>query len=1051
MKKMKALLFSLALGFSLAAAGCMGGLNNAESSSVQSIVESSSVQSIVESSNVESSNVESSAEASSSIDWFESDVVNTATVRFAAAQVDVRQYESIALGYTVRGTTEEVKFTSSDESIATVDANGVVTAKGKLGEVTITLTVGDISATCTVNVKESPYVPQIAFNESEYIIEAGETLQFTVWTEWNKQVFDEEVEYAVSFAENSTDAKAKISVEGNQVKVVSVEAEKIDIIISTTVRGIYTSETVTVNVIANKMKILPTTLDYKPVEGGYYIGVATTALMGDMVNSLPLAFVTTKGGEEVDDVTIEWSVEGDAAVITDGNIVGQKRGEATIIGTATDGEESATVQIFCEVIPPEVTLEQTAVIELQNLTTLTVQEELLGTLYNAELHGVQVSSRIRGKTMLFNSEALPKTASKLGAQKLILNTELVRYVMNVNIYTMIINDAAELDSMAAIANTGETEWSARFEKEANSQYFDGYFVLGNDIAYNGTFTSMTDSGSLWNVQGSTKDNFRGFKGIFDGMGYNIDGMTTGANKSGSAEVGGIFGSIAPSGIVRNVSFTNASILTNNGFICSMGDGLVENVSIQFKQLGSGQPTKGLGTGTTPATMGAFFSYQSGKNATVRNCLVDAMAANIEYEQAVYNNSTYSNVKLAGTASHIENVIVLCPDKRVLNDSRADVQALSYLDLMKESEALESLDKTVWALVEEIPMLARQAETIDYDMPINFFNTDSVLITGFEMQVHVDNPYTVIEVEDLPGITYKNGVITATEEAFDLVLVITATSLLNPAVSVEHTVYIDSFGEAVAAPMVEKTPIVYNTDSVLHIGDDSWMGDKTSVYLGKVIVGSGTDVITIDQPSFGWGTKEVTVVTIKDEVRTHFTMDITVWYKEGEFKDSELVLDSAFSTYKGDKNKPTFFDKEADIEAPEGYDKANRMDAYAIWESAIHHNFFNQSDISGYSDLWFGMKVVNAYYKFQAVDYNTTDWVFFHFVNLGNGRWLVEAICNDKVVASAMDVDGSAGKIGALLYRGGYADGFLIYNRGVDGITEENPSKIYVTEVRGIKG
>ena len=1048
MKKTKALLFCLALGFSLAAVGCIGSMDNSssESSSAESIVESSNVESIVE-----SSNVESSAEASSSIDWFASDVVNTATVRFATSQVSVRQYESLALEYTVKGTTEAVKFTSSDESIATVDANGVVTAKGKLGEVTITLTVGDLSGTCTVTVEQSPYVPQIAFNESEYTIEEGDTLQFTVWTEWNKQVFDEDVEYAVSFAENSADAKAKISVEGNQIKVVGVEAEKIDIIISTTVRGIYTSETVTVNVIESKMKILPTSLAYKPVVGGYYTSVSTTALIGDMVNSLPLTFVTTRGGEEVEDVTIEWSVESDAIALVDGNIVGQKRGEATIIGTATDGEETATVQILCEVIPPEVALEQTAVIELQNLATLTVQEELLGTLYNAELHGVQVSSRIRGKTMLFNSEALPKTASKLGKQKLILNTELVRYVMNVDIYTMIINDKDELNSMAEIANTGETEWSVRFEKEVNSQYYDGYFILGNDIVYNDTFTSMTDSGTLWGVQGSTTDNFRGFKGIFDGMGYNIEGMTTGNNKSGHTEVGGMFGSIAASGIVRNVSFTNASILTNNGFICSMGEGLIENVSIQFKQLGNGQPTKGLGTGKTPATMGAFFSYQSGKNATVRNCLVDAMAANIEYEEAVYGNDTYCNVKLAGTAPHIENVIVLCPDKRVLDTSRADVQALSYFDLMKESEALESLDKTVWTLVEEIPMFVRQAETLDYDMPINFFNTDSVLIAGFEMQVHVDNPYAVISVEDLPGVTYANGIITATEEAFDLVFVITATSLLNPAISVEHEVYIDSFGEQVAAPMVEETPIVYNTDPILHIGDDTWMGDENYVYLGKVLVGSGTDVITIDQPSFGWGTKEVTVVTIKDNVRTYFTMDITVWYKIGEFKDSEIILDSAFSTYKGDPKNPIFFDKEADIEAPEGYEKVYRMDAHGIWESAIYHNFFNQSDISGYSELWFGVKVVNAYHKFQTVDYHTTEWVFFHCVNLGNSKWLVEAILGGKVVASVMDVDGSQGKIGTLLYRGGYQEGFLIYNKGLEGITEENPSKIYVTEVRGING
>ncbi len=48
-------------------------------------------------------------------------------------------------------TTDEIVWASSDEKVATVDENGKVTAVGA-GEVTVTATAGDVSATCTITV-----------------------------------------------------------------------------------------------------------------------------------------------------------------------------------------------------------------------------------------------------------------------------------------------------------------------------------------------------------------------------------------------------------------------------------------------------------------------------------------------------------------------------------------------------------------------------------------------------------------------------------------------------------------------------------------------------------------------------------------------------------------------------------------------------------------------------------------------------------------------------------------------------------------------------------
>ncbi len=90
--------------------------------------------------------------------------------------------DTLKLNATIKPTNAEIKdvtWKTSDKNIATVDANGNVTAKGD-GVVTITVTTKDQNKTaiCTINVVSSK-VTSITIPKSTYYLRVGETLNIT--------------------------------------------------------------------------------------------------------------------------------------------------------------------------------------------------------------------------------------------------------------------------------------------------------------------------------------------------------------------------------------------------------------------------------------------------------------------------------------------------------------------------------------------------------------------------------------------------------------------------------------------------------------------------------------------------------------------------------------------------------------------------------------------------------------------------------------------------------------------------------------------------------
>lgn len=989
--------------------------------------------------------------------WFSGEVEDLVSIQFDEKEVNVYQYESVQLLCVANGNSESVQYTSSNPSVATVDENGLVTAQGVVGTAVITATVEGVSDTCTVSVQKSPYSPKIVADETSFTIEQGETLKFEVATLWNNQELTGEIAYTVT-AKDVQEGQVTVTAEGNVISITpnAVLDVPVEIIVSTTVRGIYTSEIFTVEVVEASLKLQPTNPKLMPASGLYQASIATTAEIDGYTNELALDFVARQGSEVFEDVEILWEiVEGECAQIVENKkIVGVKAGTVTVKGTTTVGGETATVNVVCEVISPVVKLDQKIQIEVQNLAAVTLEGNIIGELQSVKLHGNSIENKIKGQKVNFLAENFPKKASLLGKQQLEFCTDVVTYIVDAEIYTMIINNADELDQMRIIADTGEKEFSTKQNKEVSSERYDGYFILGNDIAYNKDIVSMTDTGSIYQLQGKWQDLTRGFRGIFDGCGYNIDGMTVGNNKSGkglkSTECGGVFGYLAAEGIVRNVSFTNATLLTNNGFICTMGDGLIENVSISYKKIGGDKSTRDMDT-QSPRTMGSFFSFSAGINATVRNCLIDASAAEITLESSIKTGTKLYNVKMAGAAKNTENVILICPDKIVLDTSNADITRYSYTEIIEDSKLFNAFDRTIWTLENGIPMFVKQAESLDKNRAINFITTQEKLLVGFEMLVKVDHPYAKLEVEQTEGITLVNGTLKATEAAFGKTVTITATSLLNPEITATHRVYIDSYGKKVEAPTTEESVTLYNNNPVLEIGANDWLGEENYVYLGSDIVGQGTNEIVIDYVKLDWGMNDLVVVSVKNGEREYFEIKINLNYVKGESKNSVIASDSFFDPYRGS----TIVDNADAGEAPEGFERVARVDSSTAWTTgALGQGYTNRNNFGEYTDLFFAVRLENGSYVFQGERLYSDNWVDFHCTQTSSNLWVVEANIDGKVYTQT-DVDGAItpdninaplNSLGALLYRDGWANGFLFYRNPNN---QDVTTSVYATEVRGI--
>lgn len=194
------------------------------------------------------------------------------------------------------------------------------------------------------------------------------------------------------------------------------------------------------------------------------------------------------------------------------------------------------------------------------------------------------------------------------------------------VVTKVIHDKIALNSFGAIAKATETD--------ANT--WGGYFELGEDIPYNdywisfisGTKFSESDDDKIAAYRADLYSK-TGFKGTFDGKGFTIQGLKIALKSipgmNGDTPGAGAFiGRLAPEGVIKNVSFTDAAIGNDRSLIVYSGSGTVENVYVRYAVFGIDNYDEYNANHLWGSTS-TFFGAGNDSGATLRNIIIDVSA------------------------------------------------------------------------------------------------------------------------------------------------------------------------------------------------------------------------------------------------------------------------------------------------------------------------------------------------------------------------------------------------------------------------------------------
>ncbi|MBQ7830630.1 MAG: hypothetical protein IJ393_00990 [Clostridia bacterium] len=565
-------------------------------------------------------------------------------------------------------------------------------------------------------------------------------------------------------------------------------------------------------------------------KGGYSVSLSTIANPDseeDLVKVIPQATVYNRG-EALTGLEIDWTSENEEIVrIENGAFVSVAEGETTVVGSYKVGGAVRKVIVSVSVYRPEIKLSGKTTIEVENMSDVLIPETLEGNVKGVTLNGKSVGTYSSvTKSVTLDKASMPKSAELMGDDKqLIIETDKAHYLHDVSVYTKIINTKEELDAMGELAKACEE----------SGLLWNGYFVLGSDIAYNGKFASIADSSSIYNCperqQDWTNGLVHGFAGTFDGKGHTIDGMEI----DRGTEVGGFFGVLHAKGVIKNVAFTNASVSSNSGLVCSAGAGSVENVYVQFKAMGAGplHPNQ-------VRYSGSFFTLSVDVGASVTDCFVDVSQtkfANEDWIRLVGSKSAeHQRVYVVGGESLHKNAGVTTTYKD-FNEFTADKSA---------QMSIQNMDSSFWSVNGGVPLSKSLYEAFSTESVLFDERTVGELMAGSEYAFDTNSSYVRYTINETNGVTISNGLISVgAGVATGTQITVRATSYFNGENYAEKTLTVFAAPETLDLTSEEAVAYLDITDETADFADYTTSVSEQDILYYMTVDGKATSITKLE--------------------------------------------------------------------------------------------------------------------------------------------------------------------------------------------------------------
>lgn len=501
-----------------------------------------------------------------------------AAITLDKTELSIELHEGYTLTATAENVTSALVWTSSDESVATVDGGKIKTLKE--GKTTVTAAADGAEATCAVTVFDGGTAPVLSIENPSVSLDKDGKYAFDVTSLWKgKAIEDENIEYDWRLSDGAAEGIASVKMrDDGKAEVEGLAYGDTEWTVSASVYGHNLAGSVAIKVVDSSVSYRAGE-NIENTEDGFRVDLSLSGMKGLLTTAIN---VDVYEEDEKSDMALEWTqVDGEEYVAYEnGMLTAIAEGTATFTAAYKNNPVKLTVNTY----RPEITVEKSVLMERiggegtgtikLDFTGLTFEDKpivLDGTVNGATVMGADVFSAFDAEsgTLTYNRAGLTSDKSEMGkAVAMTIETDKASYVMTAEVVTKAFATAAEYNEIGTIA-----------KQVTGTNNYDGYFILTADLDFENDRTKYTSE--ISNTAGGT------FYGVIDGRGHVIRNLTI-TTKGTYGWSMAFIGKLGDGAVIKNLGMTNARMGTSeesggDTFFCSSDSGVytVENVYIEL--------------------------------------------------------------------------------------------------------------------------------------------------------------------------------------------------------------------------------------------------------------------------------------------------------------------------------------------------------------------------------------------------------------------------------------------------------------------------------------